>query len=173
MKHVMIDIKTISTFTETAIVSVGAVIFDPRLNKFGEKFHVELDWENQDRCWYQDDLDWWGKQSEKAREALNGLEDLEESLIRLAAFLPGDAKVWGNGPCFDISTLENAYLQLGLDVPWNFWNVRDCRTVLDMYESTRGGLAKGMVKSPDHNALSDAVAQAKQVSKMWRSICTK
>jgi hypothetical protein len=161
------------TTVDSAIVSIGAVIFDPRLNKSGDKFYAELDWENQSRNYDEDTLAWWGKQSEKARRALNGLDDLEESLIKLAAFLPGDAKVWGNGPCFDISILEHAYLQLGLDIPWKFWNVRDCRTVLDMYEFARGGLSKSMVKSLEHNALSDAIAQAKQLCKMWRILCTK
>jgi hypothetical protein len=77
--------------------------------------------------------------------------------------------VWGNGATFDISILEDAYRQLDLEIPWKFWNVRDCRTVKDMYESARGGYEK---KSGGtlHHALDDAKFQAQYICDMWKSL---
>lgn len=170
LRHVMIDLETMGTKPNSAIVSIGAVIFDPRYGKVSDKtYYSELDWESQGREICKDTAMWWESQSSEAREALHGIDDLENSLKELAAFLPKDAKVWGNGSLFDIAMLEDAYRQHNIDIPWKFWNVRDCRTVLDMYESKRGGFNKksgGVL----HNALDDAKYQASYITMMWSKL---
>ena len=52
--HVMIDLETMGTTPESAIVSIGAVMFDPRTGKVGKaetkySFYAELDWDFQNR----------------------------------------------------------------------------------------------------------------------------
>lgn len=172
-RHVMIDLETMGTTPDSAIVSIGAVVFDPRYGIVTDKvFYMELDWESQNRLIDQETVEWWAEQSEEARAAHYGLDDLDEALTLLAQWLPKDAKVWGNGSTFDISMLEDAYRQLNIEIPWKFWNVRDCRTVLDMYESVRGGFNK---KSGGtlHNALDDAKYQAKYITMMWSKLLGK
>jgi len=169
--HVMIDLETMGLLPGSAIVSIGAVVFDPRLNRVSNKntFYMELDWESQERHQDPNTLHWWGSRAPIAKAALNGLEGLPEALTALSNWLPRDAKVWGNGATFDISMLEDAYRQQRLDIPWKFWNIRDCRTIKDMYESTRGGFNK---KSGGnlHHALDDAIFQAQYICFMWSSI---
>lgn len=50
--HVMIDLETMDKIPSASIVSIGAVIFDPRTNKVGKtpktQFYRELDWEEQE-----------------------------------------------------------------------------------------------------------------------------
>lgn len=171
--HVMIDLETMGTNPDSAIVSIGAVIFDPRTNKVGIKpntqFYRELDWEAQERAVCPDTKLWWSKQSVQARSALNGLDCLEEELMALADWLPTDCKVWGNGSIFDIAMLENAYRQYDIEIPWKFWNVRDCRTIKDLYEFSRGGWDK-TAGGNAHNALHDAIYQAKYICTMWNKI---
>ena len=170
LRHVMIDLETMGTKPDCAIVSIGAVVFDPRYGKVSkDTFYVGLEWESQDRVINQDTVLWWGKQTNQARDALDGLDDLGDALTELSGWLPKDSKVWGNGATFDISMLEHAYRQLDLEVPWKFWNIRDCRTVLDMYESVRGGFNK---KSGGclHNALDDAIFQAQYITMMWNRL---
>lgn len=95
LRHVMIDLETMGKVPEMAIVSIGAVIFDPRYGKVSkETFYMELDWESQDRFICPETQEWWSKQSKEARSALDGLDELEESLIALAEWLPKDCKVW-------------------------------------------------------------------------------
>ena len=167
LRHAMIDLETMGTTPDSAIVSIGAVLFDPRQNKVSEDtFYCELDWEWQGREIDELTLDWWGDQNKEAREALSGIDDIQIELVNLAKWLPKDVKVWGNGATFDISMLEDAYRQYEIDIPWKFWNIRDCRTVLDMYESKRGGFNKksgGVL----HNALDDAKYQAQYINMMW------
>ena len=59
---------------------------------------------------------------------------------------------------FDIVILENLYRQMGLPCPWQFWQIRDSRTLLsslgDPREKNKAGL---------HNALEDCVSQAQAV----------
>lgn len=166
--HVMIDLETMGITPDSAIVSIGAVVFDPRGNIVTDvTFYTELDWEAQGRHIDPSTVEWWSKQSKEAKAAHFGLEDFSDQLVNLANWLPKDAKVWGNGSTFDISMLEDAYRQLGIEIPWKFWNVRDCRTVLDMYESKRGGFNKKVNRDGAHNALQDAIFQAKYISRMW------
>ena len=43
LRHVMIDLETMGKVPEMAIVSIGAVIFDPRYGEVSkETFYVEL-----------------------------------------------------------------------------------------------------------------------------------
>jgi len=170
LKHAMIDLETMGITPDSAIVSVGVVIFDPRYGKVSDKtFYRELDWVNQDRSVCKDTRAWWDKQAEEAQIALYGIDELEDVLFELSDFLPTDCKVWGNGATFDISILEDAYRQQKIEIPWKYWNVRDVRTIKDMYESKRGGFNK---KSGGtlHNALDDAYFQSRYVTMMWNKL---
>jgi len=169
LRHVMIDLETMGLRPNAAIVSIGAVIFDPRYGKKADGFYTELAWRQQCRNIDSGTKEWWGKQNPKAKKALSGTAELGEQLEELAFWLPNDCKVWGNGPTFDISILEDAYIQHDIEIPWKFWNVRDCRTIKDLYESARGGFDK---KSGGtlHNALDDAQYQADYVIEMWNKI---
>jgi len=64
---------------------------------------------------------------------------------------------------------EHAYRESLLDIPWRFWNVRDCRTIKDLFESKRGGLNDNFT-GVAHNALDDAIHQAKWVTLMWSKL---
>lgn len=168
LRHVMIDLETMGTTPQSAIVSIGAIVFDPRYGKVSkETFYRELDWEDQERHICPETTKWWEGQTAEAKAAQFGLDALEDVLKELAEWLPKDAKVWGNGSTFDISMLEDAYRQYDIEIPWKFWNVRDCLTVLDMYESTRGGFNKTVNRQGAHNALQDAKFQAQYITMMW------
>jgi exodeoxyribonuclease VIII len=168
LRHVMIDLETMGTTPNSAIVSIGAVPFDPRQGKVSNQtFYRELDWEDQGRYICPKTTEWWKGQSDEAKAAHFGLDSLKNALNELAAWLPKDAKVWGNGATFDVSMLEDAYRQYYIEIPWKFWNVRDCRTVLDMYESVRGGFNKTVNGQVAHNALDDAKFQAQYIAMMW------
>lgn len=178
-RHCMIDIETMGTTPNSAIVAIGAVMFDPVsgvIQKTDEAFYRELAWRCQNRRIDPDTQKWWDKQSYDARTCLTGVTSLVDALAELAAWLPKACRVWGNGATFDICILENAYRRLNIklsdddkiDIPWKFWNIRDCRTILDMYQSSIAGL--GVMGAKEHNALGDAIHQARYVSKMWRKL---
>ena len=73
-----------------------------------------------------------------------------------------DSLVWGNGSTFDITILENAYKIIGdIPHPWKFWNIRDLRTLVNAASVI--GFNHKQLKHVGvyHDALADAVHQAK------------
>ncbi len=179
MKNIMIDLETMGIRRNSLIIAVGAVYFEPDPSvvggvNLGEAFYENIDWKSGIEAGMGLDVStvkWWMTQSEEARKAvLAEGESLEQVLLGLVTFIEQAAgiknvKVWGNGSTFDISLLEYAYDLLGWDSPWQFWNVRDCRTVEDLATGifdkktvTREGTA--------HHALDDAKHQATYVSRM-------
>lgn len=171
MNNAMIDLETIGNDYNGIFTNIGVCMFDPETEEIGPVFYRAVSWESSveaGRTITPDTIKWWMGQDELARqELLRDGEPLGKVLEDLRDFLPGDVKVWGNGSNFDIGKLETAYGYY--NIPWKFWNIRDVRTVVD--------LAEGLVSRKDipftgtkHNALDDAIHQAKYVSKMIKAL---
>lgn len=175
-KNVMVDLETMGRRPNAPIVTIGACFFDPMTGEIGKEFYVKIDMVDSMRFGSADadTIKWWLTQEKAAqKELVSGKITLEKALTDFAAFYnQGDsASIWGNGPTFDVTILEYAYLRcLNKDAPWPFWNVRDVRTVVQ--------LAEGLVKKPAaftkdgtaHNALDDCIFQIGYVSKMWQAL---
>lgn len=176
LNHLMVDLETMGTRPNAPIVSIGAVFFDPNTGEIGPEFYRGIDIQDSFRYAVADGgtVKWWMKQSDAARaSAIEGGATMADALAELAEFYGRgrNAQVWANGPSFDIVILEYAYHRaLAQTAPWDFWNARCVRTIVELAkgkverpkEFTRGGTA--------HNALDDAIFQAKYVSDMWRAI---
>jgi hypothetical protein len=174
MQHLMIDLETMGTRFDAPIIAVGAVFFDPMTGNTGERFLEAVDLADAFRFGKAsgDTVKWWMEQSEAARKAaIRGTAQLGDVLGRFADFYRTGTKVavWGNGATFDISILEYAFMRsLNKAPPWDFWMVRDCRTVKDLgsHLSVDTGPAVGV----QHNALDDALNQVRWVSQMWAQL---
>lgn len=177
MKHLMIDLETMGTRTGSAILSIGACYFDPQTGKIGEQFYEAIKLQSCfDAGLTQDDstVEWWAEQSPEAKKAaFAGTDSLANTLARFTGFIknPGQVQPWGNGATFDISMLEAAFDACFYTTPWKFRNIRDVRTVVEM------GQVIGIDPKRDipfdgvaHNALADALHQAKYVSVIWQSL---
>lgn len=169
--HVMIDLETFSTKVTAAVLSIGAIEFDPETGDTGREFYERVDW---DTAMAQSSVDtatvkWWMSQSDAARAEIikDGLP-LPYVLQQLAGWLGTDKIVWGNGSTFDITILQIAFGNNNMETPWKHWNVRDVRTIVD--------IAKGIVERPSmpedtaHHALEDARHQAEYISSMWSTL---
>jgi len=170
MNHVMIDLETLDTTVTARIVAIGAIVFNPNTGLRGDKFYWRVHHKSQtNRTKSKSTIEWWKQQGPEVRKQLKGNILLKDALEEFEWFLPDNVIVWGNGATFDISILEHAYLQCGLDIPWKFYNVMDCRTVRKLYEEKRGGLDQNF-SGTKHHALDDAIFQAGYISKMWRTL---
>lgn len=171
--HVMIDLETLDTLTHGVILSIGAVKFNEK-NIADEAFYRVLTIESnlaEHRTISPDTLRWWMGQSDGARDVfktpMSNQVPLEQALDDLRAFFGStleaeNTQVWGNGADFDIAMLAHAYGLQG--TPWKFWNVRCFRTLKSTPKART-------VPKPDnalaHNALQDALAQAKHLQALW------
>ena len=87
----------------------------------------------------------------------------------LNKFLVGVDEIWAQGPAFDIVILENLYQQLKKPCPWNFWQVRDSRTLFSMMPKD----PRKDIQQDLHNALADCYYQAKCVQQSFRHFGVK
>lgn len=140
-EHFMIDLETMITAADAAILSIGIQPFDPRAKGIDEAagavVHVDLQaCMNAGLRVDASTVMWWMTQTDDARAALVARSPvmLSEALRELTAFGQRNggwswAKVWGNGAAFDIPILETAFRRCRLDIPWAYNNVLDVRTM--------------------------------------------
>ena len=141
------------------------------VDSFGDSLYLRIDVDEQlalGREVQEDTLAWWSQQAEDVREEALGegnrvsLETMYQDLNR---FCVGAENIWCQGPAFDIVILENIYRQMGWPTPWQFWQIRDSRTLFGVHGDPR---EKG--KAGLHNALEDCVSQAQGVQEIYHRL---
>lgn len=188
MKHVMVDIETMGTSPRAPILAIGAIMFDPYTGDLGARLLIRpISLESNIELGRNPDahtIRWWMKQSDGAREHIfpddTAYCSLKEALLSLDNFLnvkggihlnpriQDESKyIWGRGPTFDISLLEEAYRDCDISIPWHFRCVRDVRTVEHLCHG-QIDIKKMTSEGTKHTALDDAVFQAKYISQMWQ-----
>lgn len=175
MAHCMIDIETLGHTRDSVILTVGAVKFDPYSSEEPHTpFYHRLDVDQQTelgRVTTESTLEWWGKQPpEIFEEAMgeDGRTDLEVFAKDLNKYLVGADKIWAQGPLFDIILIEDLYRMLGIPTPWQYWQIRDSRTLFDL-----GSADTKLNNKSAHNALADAYAQAISVQNVLYNLGVK
>ena len=166
MNHVMIDLETFGTRTNSVIVSIGAVQFDPYSQARGETFHEAIDVKSAVGHGMKIDPStvlWWLEQSDDARAKLvNKVKSASSLATALGAFrsflqrIP-DVRVWGNGADFDLALLQQAYESIGQEKPWKYNASRCYRTLRSEFGIEEDYVAPLVA----HDALEDAIAQAR------------
>lgn len=167
----MIDIEGLGTGPDAAILTIAAQSFDP----FGTGFYPE-------RCYYaritlesqptrniqQDTIDWWATQPEAQAEAFmeEGRVGLDQALDSLYKLAWQHDLIWAQGPTYDINILENAYKSYGKAQPWQFYRIRDSRTLLSLWPDRP--------KPPvSHHALEDCRRQIELVQQCLKTLNIK
>lgn len=173
MKNVMVDVESLAVTADAVVMSVGAVEFELS-GEIGRTFYASISIDsNQElgRRITEDTLVWWMRQSPDAQRVFQEAKvSLRQALEDLSSWFPEDAKAWADGTDFDLPMLAHAYSQLQMTVPWDFWNSRCVRTVRDL----PGAEAVQRIKpSVAHNALEDAIAQAKTVQAIYGALFDK
>ncbi len=121
-------------------------------------------------------LKWWITQSPRAKDIFNSRDavTLESALKDFSEFVSQveNVCVWGNGSSFDNVILKNSYNKLSMPIPWNFRNDRDVRTIIALAQDISGFDSKKEVVMDGiaHNALDDAIYQAKYVHFAFKSL---
>jgi hypothetical protein len=175
----MLDLETLSIKHNAAIISIGAVKFDPAdsIGQLGDPnnpeykpFHMTIDMFDvvTNHKFHVDGqtVKWWmgDNVSNEARAAV--LLDAQPLEVVLQAFWqwygPESIPTWGNGANFDNAILRNAYEEVAGVCPFKFYHDRCFRTMKAMFPGVvyvKPTLA--------HHALSDAEAQAVHLQKLY------
>lgn len=166
--HVMLDLETMGNTPDAPIVSIGACRFDE--NGVGEDtFYRQITLQSSVDSGAKMDpstVIWWMKQEAEAQAAITdgGGVDEWEALCDFNHWLKSEDEIsgmWGNGAAFDNVILAQAYRRYGQDTPWPFWLDRCYRTIKNFsaIQMDREGT--------HHNALDDAISQAKHLIAIW------
>lgn len=173
----MIDLETLDTAVTAKILSVGVCFFDIATGDIHRQGESVISLIGQEQRTISDStFRWWMGQSDEARNRASDKESYAlhcvlSTISDHVKALPG-IRVWGNGATFDIGILEHAFNEYGIPVPWDFRNVRDMRTLVEVGQMITGVdmRSKVPVTGVKHSAVDDAVWQAKVVSEIWKVI---
>lgn len=186
--HLMIDLETLSTSPQAAILSIGAVLFDPMGSYIpappGEgpsdrRLSLNVDIDSCIRAGLKidgDTLRWWFNQGSEARKALiTDPVQIEIALNELKAFylVYHPERVWATED-FDLPILANAYREvLHQSTPWKFFHDRGLRTLKEIaYPALNGKMppAKAPAGFVAHSAVWDAYVQALDVQTCYKQL---
>lgn len=167
--NVMLDLETLATAKNAAVVAVGAVYFNAK--GLGETFYQRVNLQSCVDAGLVIDAAtvlWWMNKSDAARaELLKHAAPLASVLDVLTAYLRQwpreELTLWGNGVSSDNVWLDSAYRAVGKNPPWSFWSDRCYRTVKNLAPNIR------LVRTgTHHNALDDAKSQARHLLNIMR-----
>ena len=172
--HAMIDLETLSTNPDAVILTVGGVKFNPyNQEEPAQPMYFRVDVDSQTamgRHVQPSTLDWWATQPKEISEEALGEQNrvsLEEMIRTINRFAVGVDVFWCQGPLFDYAILQNLYTQLGHPQPWQYWQIRDSRTLFSLYREPT------VEKTDAHNALADCYYQAKKVQRYYKHLNLK
>jgi hypothetical protein len=182
LSHVMCDIETLGTGRDAAIVSIGAVRFNPYENIPGSviEFHARIDLAKSKDIGVIDasTVEWWLKQDKAAQDALTSgdRETLSAALTRFCQWMshvPVEG-FWSNGPMFDERIIRDAYERTGSKGFSSIVTYRASRCMRTICDLGRTLLASKLPKEEftgvRHDALADAVYQAKVVTTIIQAL---
>ena len=162
--NVMLDLETMGTSPDAAIVSIGAVAFDPLRGELGPKFYARITLDSAVTAGgiiEPDTVIWWLGQGTDARDEIThpiGQIHINSALIDFSSWIAehtSEPCLWGNGSDFDNVILRRSYERCGITAPWKFWRNRCYRTIKSLHPSI-----EMQRRGTHHNALHDAIDQA-------------
>jgi len=159
----MVDLETLGTGSNAAIVQLAAAHFDMATGAVGDVISVYV----QPPASAAIDVStvlWWLEQSSAARDGLvegvrNGLPEIEALRLLSQLYRRKDVRrIWCQGLNFDLPLIADAYARHSLGNPLAYWKGRDTRTAYELagYDYRSEPLLDGEVH---HDALTDVKRQ--------------
>jgi hypothetical protein len=153
----MIDIETIGVAPTATILTIAAQAFDPfGTGYYDQQYYARITLESQsNRSIDESTVAWWATQPAAARDEAfmdEGRIDLAQALDSLGKLIWRSSLLWCQGPTFDCTILEHAYKSYNKPIPWQYYKVRDSRTVFSLWPD----LPK---PATSHHALEDCRRQ--------------
>ena len=178
LQNIMVDLETLGTRADSVILSIGAVRFDLDSEEmdndaFYASISIDSNHDAVQRHISEETMIWWlGRTPEAQRVFTEPKITLLAALEDFALWTGMDpedrynnTRIWSNGADFDIPMLTHAFDTNGIAVPWKFYNTGCFRTIKNMPKAKK---VPKPVNVLAHNALQDAVAQAKHLQAMWK-----
>lgn len=175
-----IDMETLSTEHNAALLSIGAVIHNFGTGQQVDTFYANITPESSIAAGLdvsESTKAWWAKQGQPAQDVLSvDQRPLRDVLADFAKWLAGHGVQYaiGNGPRADNQWLESACKAVGMQSPIKYWGDLDMRTLtfigthilgLDHWHNTFKGVK--------HNALHDAINEAEFCNAVFQKLINR
>lgn len=175
-----IDMETLSTEHNAALLSIGAVIHNFGTGQQVDTFYANITPESSIAAGLdvsESTKAWWAKQGQAAQDVLSvDQRPLRDVLVDFAKWLAehGVQYAIGNGPRADNQWLESACKAVGMPSPIKYWGDLDMRTLtfigthilgLDHWHNTFKGVK--------HNALHDAINEAEFCNAVFQKLINR
>jgi len=179
--RLMIDLETLGTNRDAAVVSIGAVRFSGSGTEFLDpenQFYARVAWQPDCEAGGRIDpatLRWWLGQDPEALAELTAKPRLSPAaaLRELNRFAHGCQELWANGPEFDAVILQSMHRRHGVEwtLPrfWQWQSVRTAKLALGEADHAAVSEAVKQLGGVAHNALHDALKQTVLVSVFLQS----
>ena len=174
--HATIDLETLDTCPQATVLSLGAVKFNPfNDSEPYDELYFKISVDDQDRLsrsTSDNTIEWWSKQDPKIMEEAfdqsnpNEVMSVEQALGSINRFVVGVDVLWGQGYGFDFTIIEDMYRSIGKPIPYNFWQVRDSRTLFSVCKED----PRKKIQNNLHNALADAYYQSKAIQLAYKEL---
>lgn len=167
-KLVSIDLETLSTRPDAAIIAIGVALWCPALVDTDSFVIVTNRWliHPGSAIGYRDPatIDWWNQQNSDVRSEVWGGRQSPIEVIRDFVFFikhhasEPETEFWAGPAHFDFPILEHLMHAAGLEIPWNY-RQKKCLSTLAR-EMKRAGFENQDVKSTRlHEPVEDSRAQ--------------
>lgn len=175
-----IDMETLSTEHNAALLSIGAVIHNFGTGQQVDTFYANITPESSIAAGLdvsESTKAWWAKQGQAAQNVLSvDQRPLRDVLVDFTKWLAGHGVQYaiGNGPRADNQWLESACKAVGMQSPIKYWGDLDMRTLtfigthilgLDHWHNTFKGVK--------HNALHDAINEAEFCNAVFQKLINR
>ena len=172
----MIDLETLGTRPNALMLTIGAIRFDPfadnantPLDKM-DTFYRRVSLESFDTLDHTVDdatLEWWGKQADDVREEAFAEEDrqpIDKVLLDFYRWVGTVDNIWANGSGFDCSIIEHFCREVKQGIPWDYWKVRDARTIYALAPNVERPTGAA------HHAVWDCWAQIVRLQRTFKQL---
>lgn len=162
MKDVMIDLETLSTKEDAAIVQIGACYFDRHLGaskSINDKFMVNIDFSTlNDSHIDPKTVLFWLQQPKEAQNSITQDQlkvSLKDGLEHLNTFIGKADYIWCH-TTFDFKILQFHLNRLNISPNFRFSSARDLRTLVDL---AKYNYKNHPFEGTKHTALDDCLWQ--------------
>jgi hypothetical protein len=158
---------------------LAAAVFDPMTGRVDASMYRTVNIESSEAAGGTigaDTVKWFKKSREVQAAVLSdqavqlGVALADLNLFVLAYCDADSVKVWARGTDYDMPIISHAMQSLGIRPVWNFWNVRDVRTVEEISLMVCGYASRRLVDENKHNAAADVWNQIAQLSDNLKAI---
>ena len=174
-KEIMLslDLETMDTGPEAAVLAIGARIFTIDGPSKGFEVFINQGLAAQFGTTSMDTIKWWNKQDPLVYEQVfGGKLHPADAVHQFMQFVSVHAPetVWANSPSFDCTILRHLCKQVNLTFPFHFTMERDFRTLFAMGRDLDINTRDCWKDIRAHLPLDDATAQAKAGAKILTHI---